>query len=134
MAAISDPIADFLTRIRNATKARHRYVDVDWSRIKQNIAEILKSKGFIEDCLVRLDDKHRGTIRVFLKYSESRQPVIQGIKRASKPGLRRYVACEDIPRFYGGLGLSIVSTSQGVMAGRDAASKNIGGELLCLVW
>ena len=134
MAAISDPIADFLTRIRNATKAQHRYVDVDWSRIKQNIAGILKAEGFIDDYLVKVDEGHRGTIRLFLKYSEGRRPVIQGIKRASKPGLRRYVASQDIPRFYGGFGLSIVSTSQGVMAGMEAIKKNIGGELLCLVW
>jgi small subunit ribosomal protein S8 len=133
MAVISDPIADFLTRIRNATKAQHRYVDVSWSRMKQNIAEILKSHGFIESYLVK-HDKQRGTMRLFLKYNEGRQPVIQGIQRVSKPGLRRYVGHEDIPRFYGGLGLSILSTSSGVMAGFDAMTKKVGGELLCLVW
>lgn len=134
MAAISDPIADFLTRIRNATKAQHRYVDVDWSRIKQNIAEILKNQGFIDSYLVKLENSHRGTIRIFLKYTDARKPVIQGIKRASKPGLRRYVGHQDIPRFYGGFGLSIVSTSMGLMAGSEAMNKKIGGELLCLVW
>jgi len=134
MAVISDPIADFLTRIRNATRAQHRYVDVSWSGIKQNIAEILKSHGFIESYLVKHDNKQRGTMRIFLKYTEGRQPVIQGIKRVSKPGLRRYVGHQDIPRFYGGLGLSIVSTSSGVMAGFDAMTKKVGGELLCLVW
>lgn len=132
--AVSDPIADFLTRIRNSIKAQHRYVDVKWSKIKQNIAEILKNQGFIENFLVKQDNKQRGTMRIFLKYVDGRQPVIQGIKRVSKPGLRQYVGHEDIPHFYGGMGLSILSTSQGVMAGRDARNRNIGGELLCLVW
>lgn len=132
--AVSDPIADFLTRIRNAIKAQHRYVDVDWSKLKVNIAEILKSQGFIENFLVKLETQQRGMIRLFLKYSDGRKPVIQGIKRVSKPGLRRYVGHQDIPRFYGGLGLSILSTSQGVMAGLEASKRNIGGELLCLVW
>lgn len=134
MAVISDPIADLLTRIRNATRAQHRYVDVSWSVIKQSIAEILKDHGFIESFLVKQDDKKRGTMRVFMKYTDGRQPVIQGIKRVSKPGLRRYVGHQDIPHFYGGLGLSILSTSNGVMAGFDASAKKVGGELLCLVW
>jgi small subunit ribosomal protein S8 len=132
--AISDPIADFLTRIRNSIKAQHRYVDIGWSKLKQNLAEILKNQGFIENYLVKQDNKNRGTIRIFLKYAEGRQPVIQGLKRVSKPGLRRYIGHEDIPRFYGGLGLSIVSTSQGVMAGTEARNRKIGGELLCLIW
>lgn len=132
--ALSDPIADFLTKIRNATRAQHRYVDIGWSRLKQNIAEILKSQGFIESYLVKQDNKNRGTIRIFLKYTEGRNPVIQGVRRVSKPGLRKYIGSQDIPRFYGGLGLSILSTSQGVMAGNEASSKGIGGELLCLVW
>lgn len=134
MAAISDPIADFLTRIRNATRAQHRYVDVPWSVMKQNIAEILKAHGFIDSFLVKHDDRKRGTMRVFLKYTDGRQPVIQGIQRVSKPGLRRYVGHKDIPHFYGGFGLSILSTSNGVMAGFDAMTKKVGGELLCLVW
>src|SRR5690349_5109701 len=125
MAALSDPIADFLTRIRNATNAQHRYVDVPWSVMKQNIAEILKSQGFIDNFLVKQDDKKRGTMRVFLKYIDGRQPVIQGIKRVSKPGRRRYVGHQDIPHFYGGLGLSILSTSNGVMAGFDAMTKKV---------
>ena len=132
--AISDPIADFLTRIRNALKAQHRYVDIGWSKLKQNIADILKNQGFIEGYLVKHDNKNRGTIRIFLKYGEGRQPVIQGIKRVSKPGLRQYVGYQDIPKFFGGMGLSIVSTSRGVMAGSDAKDLKIGGELLCLVW
>lgn len=132
--AISDPIADFLTRIRNAARAQHRYVDVPWSKFKQNLAEILKNKGFIENFLVKFDTNQRGTMRLFLKYSTMRQPAIQGLKRVSKPGLRKYVGYEDIPHFYGGMGVSIISTSQGVMDGHDAAKRKIGGELLCLVW
>lgn len=132
--AITDPIADFLTRIRNATRAQHRYVDIDWSKIRQSLVEILKNQGFIENFLVKVDDKQRGTIRLFLKYSAGRRPVIQGIKRVSKPGLRRYVRHTDIPVFFGGLGLSIISTSEGVITGEEANKRGIGGELLCLVW
>lgn len=132
--AVSDTIADFLTRIRNGTRAQHRYVDVSWSKMNQNIAEILKNQGFLESYLVKLDNQQRGTIRVFLKYSDHRRPVIQGIKRVSRPGLRKYVTHHDIPNFFGGMGLSIVSTSQGVMAGSEAIKRGVGGELLCMVW
>lgn len=132
--AVTDPLADFLTRIRNSTRAQHRFVDIDWSRMRQSLAEILKEQGFIENYLVKVDEKQRGTIRVFFKYSSGRRPVIQGIKRISKPGLRKYVNHHDIPNFFGGLGLSILSTSQGVMAGQEANKRGIGGELLCLVW
>ena len=112
MAVPSDPIADFLTRIRNSTNARRRYVDVPWSRMKENIAQILKKHGYIENLLVKQDENQRGTMRVFLKYTEARKPVIQGITRMSKPGRRTYVGHNDIPKFYGGLGLSIISTSK----------------------
>jgi small subunit ribosomal protein S8 len=132
--AVTDPVADFLTRIRNALKAEHKYVDVSWSKLKQQLAEILKETGFIETYLVKQDNKNRGTIRMFLKYAEGRHPVIQGLQRVSKPGLRRYVKSQDIPSFYGGMGLSIVSTSQGLLPGKEAKKRNIGGELLCLVW
>lgn len=132
--AQSDPIADFLTRIRNSSKAQHRYVDISWSRLKENLAEILKSQGFIESYLVKHEDAGRGVIRVILKYSLGRKPVIQGLKRVSKPGLRKYVKHADIPTFYGGMGLSIVSTSQGLLAGMEARKRKIGGELVCLVW
>lgn len=131
---MSDPVSDFLTRIRNALQARHRYVDVPLSKLKQNIAVILKEQGFIENFLVKKDEKGRGTMRIFLKYRQGRNPVITGIKRMSKPGLRRYVACDDIPHFFGGLGLSIVSTSKGVLAGQEAQKQKVGGELLCIVW
>jgi small subunit ribosomal protein S8 len=132
--AISDPVADFLTRIRNALKAQHRYADVNWSKMKESIASILKEEGFIENFLVKKESNQRGTIRIFLKYSHGRKPVIQGIKRISKPGLRKYVGHKDIPCFYGGLGLSIISTSNGVISGIKANEKKVGGELLCLIW
>jgi len=130
----SDPIADLLTRIRNSLKAQHRFVDVSWSKMKESIVEILKKNGFVENYLIKKDENQRGTIRVFLKYSLGRKPVIQGLRRVSKPGLRRYVKYGDIPFFYGGLGFSIVSTSKGIMTGKEAKNQQIGGELLCLVW
>lgn len=132
--AMSDPVADFLTRIRNASKAEKRFVDAPWSKMKESIAVILKEQGFIEDFLVKKDEHQRGTIRVFLKYRQNRTPVIQQMKRISRPGLRRYVKHDDIPTFYGGLGLSIVSTSKGVLAGIEAQKQKVGGELLCMVW
>ncbi len=132
--AVSDPLADFLTRIRNSGRAQHRFVDVSWSKMRQTLTEILKQQGFIENYLVKVDECQRGTIRLFLKYTNGRQPVIQGLKRVSKPGLRKYVGHTEIPRFYGNMGLSIVSTSRGVMPGKEASEKGIGGELLCLVW
>jgi len=132
--ATSDPLADFLTRIRNAGRAEKRFVDIPWSKMKESIASILKEQGFVEDILIKKDEQHRGTLRVFLKYSQTRKPVIQQLKRISKPGLRRYVKHSDIPVFYGGLGLSIVSTSRGVMAGKKAKEQGVGGELLCMVW
>lgn len=132
--AVSDPIADFLTRIRNGVTAQHRYVDVNWSKMKESIAEILKTGGFVENFMVKKEDNQRGTIRVFLKYRDNRKGVISGLKKVSTPGLRRYVGYQDIPHFYGGLGLSIVSTSQGVLPGQVAKERKLGGELLCLVW
>ena len=132
--AMSDPLADFLTRIRNAGKAEKRFVDTPWSKMKESIASILKEQGFVEDFLVKKDENQRGMLRVFLKYSQNRRPVIQEIKRVSKPGLRRYVKHDDIPTFYGGLGLSIVSTSKGVLPGSKAKALNVGGELICMCW
>jgi len=132
--AVTDPVADFLTRIRNALKAEHRYVDVNWSKMKESLAQILKDYGFVEGFMVKKDPNHRGTIRIFLKYGRDRRSVIQGLRRISKPGLRKYVGHEDIPRFYGGTGLSILSTSKGVLAGWKATEENVGGELLCIVW
>jgi small subunit ribosomal protein S8 len=132
--SISDPIADFLTRVRNASRAQKRFVDVNWSKLKQSLAEILKDQGFIHSFMIKQETNDRGTIRMYLKYSENRKPVIQGLKRMSRPGLRQYVKHDDIPNFYGGLGLSIVSTSQGVIPGAEAKNRKIGGELICMVW
>ncbi len=131
---VLDQIADFLTRIRNGVKAQHRYIECDWSKMRQGIAKILKEQGFIENYLVKKENDSRGTIRVFLKFGQGRQPAIQGIKRVSKPGWRRYVGHHDIPKFYGGMGLSILSTSEGVLDGHEAQKRKIGGELLCFVW
>lgn len=132
--AVNDPVADFLTRIRNASRAQHRFVDVDWSRMKQSLAEILKKLGFIENFLIKKESDSRGTIRLFLKYSSGRHSVIQGVKRISTPGLRRYVRHDEIPTFFGGLGVPIVSTSEGILPGEEAKRRKIGGELLCLIW
>ena len=132
--AVNDPIADFLTRIRNACKAQHRFIDMDWSKMKQSLAEILKEQGFIENYLVKQDSSSRGTIRLFLKYSQGRASIIQGLRRISKPGLRRYVKHDEIPVFFGGMGVPIISTSEGVLPGMEAKKRKIGGELLCLIW
>lgn len=129
--SMHDPIADLLTRIRNARTARHRYVDFHVSKIKVNIIRILQEQGFVENFLV---NEEAGKGRVFLKYAQGREPVIQGLKRISTPGLRRYVHSYKIPKVLGGMGVAIVSTSRGVMDGESARKQKLGGELLCLVW
>jgi small subunit ribosomal protein S8 len=126
-----DSIADLLTRLRNAVLAKHRYVDIRTSRMKLDIVRVLERQGFIEHILVN-DEK--GEMRIFLKYGEAREPLLQGLKRVSSPGMRRYVTVEDIPRVLGGLGIPILSTSKGVCDGNTARQQNVGGELLCLVW
>jgi small subunit ribosomal protein S8 len=126
-----DPIADLLTRIRNARTARHRYVDFQPSKIKVNIIKILQEQGFVDNFLV---DDEAGKGRVFLKYAHGREPVIQGLKRVSTPGLRRYVNSKRIPKVLGGMGIAIISTPRGVMDGESARKQKLGGELLCLVW
>ena len=126
---INDPIADFLTRIRNAKEARHRYVDIGLSKMKVSIAKILKEKGFIENYLV--NDR---TMRLFLKYTKQREPVINGLKRVSSPGLRKYVAQGKVPKVFGGIGIALLSTSRGVLDGAAARELKVGGELLCLIW
>lgn len=131
--SFSDPIADLLTRIRNALSAEHAYVDVPWSKLKQNIAEVLKQCGFIDNYITK-HEKAGGTMRIFLKYTKNRESVIQGLKRISTPGRRSYVSHDDIPHFFGGLGVTILSTSSGVVSGQEAYKKRVGGELLCLVW
>ena len=131
--AISDPIADMLTRIRNALTAKHNSVPVPSSRIKLSIARILKEEGFISDYEVLKGKPHR-VIKVILKYSDNNRPVISGLEKVSKPGLRVYVERKEIPRVYGGLGIAIVSTSKGVKTGHQAWRQGIGGELICYVW
>ena len=130
---ISDPIADMLTRIRNAVMARHDAVPIPASKMKLSISRILKEEGFISDYEVLKGKLHR-VIKIHLKYSDKNQPVISGLERVSKPGLRVYVQQKEIPRVYGGLGIAIVSTPKGVMTGQQAWRQGIGGELLCYVW
>ncbi len=130
---ISDPIADMLTRIRNAIMARHDSVLIPTSRMKLSIARILKGEGFITDYEVLRSKPHRA-IKIYLKYSDKNQPVLSGLERVSKPGVRVYVQQKEIPRVYGGLGIAIVSTPKGVLTGQQAWHQGVGGELLCYVW
>jgi len=131
--AISDPIADMLTRIRNALMVRHDSVLIPASRIRLSIARILKEEGFINDYEV-LRGKPQRVIKIYLKYSAKNQSVLSGLERVSKPGLRVYVQRAEIPRVYGGLGIAIISTAKGVMTGQQARRQGVGGELLCYVW
>jgi small subunit ribosomal protein S8 len=130
---ITDPIADMLTRIRNAQTARHDYADVPLSRVKVGVAEVLKKEGYIKDIEVKKDGV-KGSIRVHLAYTGKRDPAINGLDRVSKPGLRVYTSHGEIPRVYGGLGIAILSTPQGVMTGKEARKRGVGGEVLCYVW
>ena len=129
----SDPIADMLTRIRNAIMVRHDNVLVPASKMKMSIAKILKEEGFIHDYEVVRGKPHR-EIKIYLKYGEKNETVITGLKRVSKPGLRVYVQRTEIPRIFNGLGTAIVSTPRGVMTGQQARYKKVGGELLCYIW
>ena len=129
----SDPIADMLTRIRNAIMVRHDNVLVPTSKMKMSIAKILKEEGFIHDYEVVRGKPHR-EIKIYLKYGEQNETVITGLKRVSKPGLRVYVQRTEIPRIFNGLGTAIVSTPRGVMTGQQARYKKVGGELLCYIW
>jgi small subunit ribosomal protein S8 len=131
--SFTDPIGDMLTRIRNASAARHEKVVIPASRLKLRIAEVLKEEGFIKDFL-RHEEGPQGTITVMLKYSPERTPAITDMKRVSKPGLRRYVPTESIPRVLNGMGIAILSTSKGVLVDREARKQKVGGELICTVW
>ena len=130
---MTDPIADYLTRIRNANMAKHDSVEIPASNIKKSISEILKREGFIRDYEVA-DDNKQGVIKVFLKYGPSGERVISGLKRISKPGLRNYVGAEDLPKVLNGLGIAIVSTSAGVITDKEARQKNVGGEVIAYIW
>lgn len=130
---MTDPIADMLSRIRNANNARHKSVDVPCSNIKKEIASILLDEGYIKGYDVVEDDK-QGMIKIDLKYSQDGERVISGLKRISKPGLRVYVKCDDVPKVLGGLGIAIISTSKGIITDKMARQEKVGGEVICYVW
>lgn len=130
---ITDPIADMLTRIRNASSAKHESVEIPSSNMKREIARILTEEGYIKSYNV-IDDGKQGVIKVVLKYGPGKSETIQGIKRISKPGLRVYVGSEEMPKVMNGLGIAIVSTSKGIMTDKTARKENIGGEVLAFVW
>ncbi len=130
---ITDTIADFLTRIRNASAAKHETVDIPASNLKKSLAQILVDEGYVKGFGV-IEDGKQGVIRITLKYTENKSPVITGLRRVSKPGLRIYTSCEDIPKVMKGLGIAILSTPKGVMTGKAARAAGVGGEVLAFVW
>lgn len=131
--SMSDPVADMLTRIRNAARAGHRKVDIPGSRIKTEIARILKMKGFIHN-YASVEDNRQGYIRLYLRYSTDDESAIQGLERISRPGLRRYVGAGEIPRVLNGLGVAVLSTSRGILTDSEARTAGVGGEVLCHLW
>ncbi len=130
---MTDPVADMLTRIRNASKAGHRKVDIPSSRMKQEIARILKERGFIHN-FAYAEDSKQGYLRLYLKYGRDEERAIQGLEKVSRPGLRRYVGREDVPRVLRGLGVAILTTSRGVLTGEEARKAGVGGEVICNIW
>ena len=130
---MTDPIADYLTRIRNAVKARHKKVDIPKSSLKMNITQILLDHRFIQN-FINIDDGKQGLIRIYLKYGPGETPIIKGLKRISKPGRRVYVDKDNIPRVLNNLGVALMTTSQGLMTNKEAKRLGIGGEVLCYVW
>src|SRR5262245_8972610 len=130
---MTDPVADMLTRLRNAAMAKHVSTLVPASRLKRNIAQILKDEGYIKDFEV-VSDATQGSLKIYLKYDDSRAPAISGLQRVSRPGLRVYKPKAEIPRVLGGLGIVIMSTPKGLMTGRDAWHQNVGGEVIAYVW
>ena len=130
---ISDVIADMLTRIRNANDAKHQTVDVPASNMKKSIADILVNEGYIKSYQV-IEDGKQGIIRITLKYGQGKSKIIKGLRRVSKPGLRIYASCEDMPKVMNGLGIAIISTSKGIMTDKAARANNVGGEVLAFVW
>ncbi len=131
---MTDPVADMLTRVRNALAARHEKVQVPTSRIKQELARILKDEGYIRDFRVTKGNQVQGVLDVELKYDLRYASVIRGLQRISKPGKRRYTSCKEMPRVLNGAGIAIVSTSHGLLTGRQCRERNIGGEVMCFVW
>jgi len=130
---MSDPLADMLTRIRNAGMVRYETVDVPMSNLKVGVAKVLREEGYIKDYQV-IDDKTQGILRIELKYGPNAEKVISGLRRVSKPGVRKYVKADDIPKVMSGLGISILSTSKGIITDREARRLRIGGEVLCEAW
>ena len=130
---MTDPVADMLTRIRNALMVKKEFVDVPSSRMKRSIVEILKSEGFISNYVV-IDDGKQGVLRIYLKYDENGEPVIRGLKKVSKPGRRIYASCRKLPRPRRGTGIAIISTSKGIVSDVDARRMGVGGEIICEVW
>lgn len=130
---LTDPIADMLTRIRNGSSVKHDSVDIPASKMKVEVARILKEEGYIRDYKV-IEDNKQGIIRIYFKYGPNQEKVITGIKRISKPGLRVYANKDEVPRVLGGLGIAILSTSHGIMTDKSARESNIGGEVVCYVW
>jgi len=129
--AFNDPIAEFLTKVRNAQQAQHRYVDIFMSKMKNSVANIMKEQGFIENFIV---NENKGKMRIFLKYTNKRNGIIRQLKRISKPGRRIYVSFDKLPRVLGGIGIAVLSTSKGVMDDEAARKNKIGGEVLCYIW
>ncbi len=129
----TDPIADYLTRIRNATRAKHRKVDIPASNLKKEITRILQEENYIQNHII-IEDNKQSIIRIYLRYDEDNQSVINGLERVSTPGYRRYVGRKNLPRVFNNYGIAILTTSQGVMTGQDARKRGIGGEVLCYVW
>jgi len=132
--SLNDLIADMLTRIRNAQMAEHEKVDIVLSKMNQSIADILKEEGYVKNYKVIKDGDSHGTLRLYLKYDDQGKPVCSGLKRESKPGLRKYVGADAIPVVLNGLGITILSTSKGVITGEQAKRLNVGGEYLCSIW
>ena len=131
--SMTDPIADYLTRIRNAIQARHKHVDIPASRVKAEISKILLQAGYIRS-VKYIDDDKQGLLRIYIKYGKDNAAAITGLKRVSKPGLRAYVSKNRIPRVLGGYGIAIVSTSQGILPDAEARTRGVGGEVICEVW
>ncbi len=130
---MTDPIADMLTRVRNANQMRHEVVEMPGSKVKLSVLEVMKNEGFIKNIEFVEDDK-QGIIKVYLKYSDLKERVIKGLRRISKPGLRVYASSNDIPKVLSGLGVAILSTSRGVMTGKEAKKQKIGGEIIAYIW
>ena len=130
---MTDPIADYLTRIRNANMVKHESLEIPASNIKKSMTEILKNEGFIKDYEV-IDDNKQGVLRIFLKYGKDQQRVISGLKRISRPGLRSYVDSDNVPKVLNGLGIAILSTSKGVITDKEARAQHVGGEVIAYIW